>query len=157
MNERSGVGARARHDALRLLVLTLTLAGFVAMHGLASAGGDSSHCAPPVAPVSSGDTGAHDATAHGMADSSSAVAAGLHLDFSSGSTFASAGGIRSGGGFMTGCLLALFGGIVALLLRLLRLSAQPTPPSAVSSALSRTWAARAPPPPLFLSLCVFRL
>lgn len=159
MNERRGVGASARHDALRFLVMALTLAGFVAMHGLASAGGDSSHCAPPVALISSGDTGAHDTTAHGVADSSAAMAAGLHLDLSSDSTVASAGGTRSDGGskFMAGCLLALLGGIVALLLRLLRMSAQHIPPSTVSSALSRARAARAPPPPLFLSLCVFRL
>jgi hypothetical protein len=153
MSERSGVGARARQDALRLLVLALTLAGFVAMHGLASAGSDGSHCAPPVALISSAATAAHD-----MADSSTAVATGVHVDLASDPTVASVGSTHGDGDeLMAGCLLALLGGLVALVLRLLRMSAEHIPSSSVSSALSRARAARAPPPPLFLSLCVFRL
>jgi hypothetical protein len=75
-----------------------------------------------------------------------------------GSTVASSGNTRDEGEkSMTGCLLALLGALVALALRLVRLPAEhATPPPASSTALHER-AARAPPQPLFLSLCVVRL
>jgi hypothetical protein len=59
--------------------------------------------------------------------------------------------------FMTGCLLALLGALAALALRLVRLAAGHTASTPASSASPRQRAARAPPQPLFLSLCVIRL
>jgi hypothetical protein len=47
VSTRSGAEARSPYDLLRLVVLGLTLMAFMAMHGLASAGGESSHCAVP--------------------------------------------------------------------------------------------------------------
>jgi len=58
---------------------------------------------------------------------------------------------------IAGCLLALLGALVALALRLVRLSAGHTVAAPASAAAPHECAARAPPPPLFLSLCVIRL
>lgn len=74
----------------------------------------------------------------------------------SGATWA-AGTHDNGHRFLTECLLALLGALAALALRLLRRAAKLAPPAPTSSQPRRVWAARAPPPRLFLSLCVFRL
>ena len=65
--------------------------------------------------------------------------------------------IDDGEKFLTGCLLALLGALAALALRLVRLAAGHTASTPASSASPRQRAARAPPQPLFLSLCVIRL
>jgi hypothetical protein len=152
MDRLGGVKAATRYDAFRLLVLALTLVGFVAMHGLASAGGETSHCALPDALISPADTASH----HMIGDSDDT--AGAHVGPAVHSTVASSGHTGDDGGkSMAGCLLALLGALVALALRLVRLSAGTTTLMPASSVSPRQRAARAPPQPLFLSLCVIRL
>jgi hypothetical protein len=165
----SGVTARARYDAFRLVVLALTLLGFVAMHGLASAGSDSSHCAAPdtlISPVdhdrAAHDRAAHDLTGASMIGGGAATRAGAHSNPAAHSAVdspvASPGQTGDDGEkLMTGCLLALLGALAALALRLVRLAAGHTTPTPAASASLRQRAARAPPQPLFLSLRVIRL
>jgi hypothetical protein len=160
---RSGAEARSRYDPFRLVVLGLTLVGFMAMHGLASAGGESSHCAVPDTLLSPVATAVHEMTDVGMIDggminggTGTTAPADVHPAVDS--TVASPGSTGDGDEkSMTGCLLALLGALVALALRLVRLSAGHTAPMPASAAAPRECAARAPPPPLFLSLCVIRL
>jgi len=152
MGGLGGVKAGARYDAFRLLVFALTLVGFVAMHGLASAGGESSHCALPDALISPVDTARHDMTGD------RADAAGAHVAPGMDSTVASSGHTGDDGGkSMAGCLLALLGAIIALALRLVRMTAGHTALRLGLSVSLHQRAARAPPQPLFLSLCVIRL
>jgi hypothetical protein len=158
VSERSGVEARARYEVFRLVVLALTLAGFMAMHGLASAGSESSHCAVADILISSADMSVHDLTNGGMTGHGAATKASAHSNPAVDPTVASPGTTRDDDEkFMTGCLLALLGALVALALRLVRLSAEHSTPTPASPAAVRECAARAPPPPLFLSLCVIRL
>ena len=135
---------------LRLVVLALTLAGFVAMHGVASAAGGA-HCGAP--PALMATTDAH-AVAHGSAADHGTTTAMAHR-----------AGIGAGVGapvpspdsddLMVGCLLALLGALVAIGLRLLGRSSDN---AILNVRQAQAWlrAARAPPDPLFLSLCVFR-
>jgi hypothetical protein len=57
----------------------------------------------------------------------------------------------------TGCLLALFGALVLIGLRLLRRFGTDATAQRVRIASIWLQPARAPPAPLYLSLCVFRL
>ena len=57
----------------------------------------------------------------------------------------------------TGCLLALLGALALIGLRRLRVFGIDTTSPRVPKAFAWLRAARAPPGPLFLSLCVFRL
>lgn len=156
MAGRSGV--TARYDAFRLVVLALTLVGFVAMHGLASAGSGSAHCAVPDILLSSAGEAGHDMAGHDMAGGRAATTADAHAGPAADSTAASPTNTGDDGGTsVAGCLLALLGGLVALALRLVRSSSGHTPIRPASSALVRERPARAPPRPLFLSLCVIRL
>ena len=89
---------------------------------------------------------------------SSAAAADTHVGPTVHPTVASPGHTGDDSGkFMTGCLLALLGALVALALRLVRTSAGTTTLMSASSVSLHERAARAPPQPLFLSLCVIRL
>ena len=58
---------------------------------------------------------------------------------------------------MVGCLLALLGTLVAIGLRLLDGPGTGTASAPARQAMIWLRTARAPPDPLFLSLCVFRL
>lgn len=165
VGERNGGEARARYSAFRLVVSALTFVGFVAMHGLASAGGDGSHCAAPLALISSVDTAVHGTdhgSAHGMTGSRAAATAGPHagpaVHPAAGPVMTAAGSSGGGGDeAVAGCLLALLGGLIALVLRVLRVSVTGTSSSSARSAPAWARVARAPPRPLFVSLCVFRL
>ena len=144
--------ARSGWGAFRLIVLALTLVGFVAMHGLASTDGDGTHCDPLHALMS---------TAHGsvddMAGDAPATTAAAHPDLIASVTFSVQSADHDAHELMTGCLLALLGALAALILRLLRVPAVQSASTTNLSTPSGQWTARAPPHPLFLSLCVFRL
>jgi len=79
VSQRSGITAGARYDAFRLVVLALTLVGFVAMHGLASASSDSSHCAVPDTLSSRVDEATHDRAGHDMNGGHAATTAMGHV------------------------------------------------------------------------------
>ncbi len=142
---------------LRLVVLALTLTGFVAMHGIASAAGGT-HCGAP--PAMMATSGAHGSDAHG-------VAHGLTADHGTTTAMEHIAGVVAGVGapvpapdsddLMVGCLLALLGALVAIGLPLLGWFGTTTAAAGVRRAGAWLRAARAPPNPLFLSLCVFRL
>ena len=152
MRERNGMTG-AGHGACRLVVLALTLIGFLAMHGIASANGEHSHCAVPDTLISAAGPAGHD-----MPGGDATTTAGTHSHPAADLTLAASGDPRDEGGmFMTGCLLALLGAVVALALRLVRLAAGIVTPTPASATFRRRRAARAPPQPLFLSLCVIRL
>lgn len=134
------------------MVLALTLTGFVAMHGLASAGGGEAHCGSPAALLLATDAhGSDGAVDQPTAHHDSTLVDDHH-------TRAEAPTPSHGSDeLMVGCLLALLATLVAIGLRLLG-----GRDAVVVSALARpalAWlrTARAPPDPLFLSLCVFRL
>ena len=152
MSGRGAVLARSGWGAFRLIVLALTLVGFVAMHGLASTDGDGTHCDPLHALMS---------TAHGsvddMAGDAPATTAAAHPDLIASVTFSVQSADHDAHELMTGCLLALLGALAALVLRLLRVPAVESASTTNLSTPSGQWTARAPPHPLFLSLCVFRL
>ena len=144
--------ARSGWGAFRLIVLALTLVGFVAMHGLASTDGDGTHCDPLHALMS---------TAHGsvddMAGDATATTAAKYPDLIASVTFSVQSADHDAHELMTGCLLALLGALAALILRLLRVPAVQSASTTNLSTPSGQWTARAPPHPLFLSLCVLRL
>ena len=149
---------RSRYGPLRVVVLGLTLVAFLAMHGVASAGGESSHCAVPDTLLSPLTTALHGMTHGDMTHAGTATTAPADVHAPVGSTVASPGSTPDGDDkSMTGCLLALLGALVALALGLVRLSAGHTVSAPASAAGPHECAARAPPPPLFLSLCVIRL
>ncbi|WP_219419646.1 hypothetical protein [Pseudonocardia nigra] len=66
-------------------------------------------------------------------------------------------GHHDGHGVMAGCVVILLGLFVAAALRRLGSGTRPTGPRTPSRRCIASAAARAPPPPLFLSLCVFRI
>ena len=152
MSGRGAVLARSGWGAFRLIVLALTLVGFVAMHGLASTDGDGTHCDPLHALMP---------TAHGpvddMAGDAPATTAAAHPDLIASVTFSVQSADHDAHELMTGCLLALLGALAALVLRLLRVPAVESASTTNLSTPSGQWTARAPPHPLFLSLCVLRL
>ena len=152
MNGRGAVLARSGWGAFRLIVLALTLVGFVAMHGLASIDGDGTHCDPLHALMP---------TAHGSVDDMTgdapATTAAAHPDLIASVTFSVQSADHDAHALMTGCLLALLGALAALILRLLRVPAIQNTSTTNLSTPSGQWTARAPPHPLFLSLCVLRL
>jgi hypothetical protein len=141
---------------LRLVVLALTLTGFVAMHGVASSAAGA-HCGAPPALVTTSD-------AHGGAYG---VPHGLTADHGTTTAVAHLASVGAGVGapmpspnsddLMVGCLLALLGALMAIGLRLLGWSGTSTATPGVRRAGAWLRTARAPPNPLFLSLCVFRL
>jgi len=149
MTGHSATTAMPRRGVLRLVVLALTLAGFATMHALGSVAGDGKHCgSPPALIILADDHGADEmATAH-------AAVSTMHDD----RTHALASmADRHSDDLTTGCLLALLGALVAIGLRLLRRFGSDTTSPRVRHASFWLQAARAPPDPLFLSLCVFRL
>jgi hypothetical protein len=143
--------AMTRRGALRLVVLALTLVGFAALHAFGSVAGDGTHCgsAPALAMV---------ANPHGTAESSSA-------DHHAPAVTRHNEGVRADAtppghdsdNATAGCLLALIGALALIGLRLLRRFGIDTTPPQLRHASTWLHAARAPPGPLFLSLCVFRL
>lgn len=149
MTDQSARTTAPPRGMLRLVVLALTLVGFVAMHGLASADGGVAHCGSPPVLLLAADP--HDTVGQPTAhlDTSIVVEHGDHAG--------TPAPTRDSDDMMVGCLLALIGALVAIGLRLL---GGPYA-SAVRPAARRAWAwlcaARGPPEPLFLSLCVFRL
>jgi hypothetical protein len=149
MTDPSAMTTAPRRGVLRLVVLALTLAGFVTMHGLASAAADGAHCGAPAALLLTND-------AHGTVDQPAAhhdsALVGEH-----GTRADAPASSRGSDELMVGCLLALLGTLVAIGLRLLGGSNAGTASAPARQALAWLRTARAPPDPLFLSLCVFRL
>jgi hypothetical protein len=125
------------------MLVAAAVVGFLAMHGFDMTDGAGSHHAVPVA-------AAHDVLDHGSEDDHSTVTA-------TGAELAPVPHEPSHEALMAGCvfvLLALAGGVVLRLLRVRR------PGAASAEAVSRVLSgspARAPPCPVFVSLCVFRL
>ena len=155
MTGHSAMTTAPRRGVLRLVVLALTLAGFVAMHGLASAGGGEAHCGSPAALLLTSD-------AHGTDGTPGAVdqAVAHHDGTLIGDHHTRADAPTSSHGsdeLMVGCLLALLGTLVAIGLRLLRGRGAVIVSALPRQALAWLRTARGPPDPLFLSLCVFRL
>ena len=149
MTGQSAVTAMPRRGVLRLVVLALTLAGFAALHALGSVAGDGAHCgsAPALMLAADAHTTAEESTAH--------AAVSTNRD-----DITFAGTVMPGHSsddVTTGCLLALFGAMVLIGLRLLRRLGIDTTSPRVRHASVWLHAARAPPGALFLSLCVFRL
>lgn len=155
----------SRRGALRLVVLALTLAGFVAMHGLAPAAPGAAHCGSPAALLLAG--GAHPADAHppgAHAHPPGAHAAdqpAAHRDRPVVGTPGTGVGApepsHPSDELVVGCLLALLTTLVALGMRLVGGRGVAVVAAPARQALSRSRTARAPPDPLFLSLCVLRL
>ena len=152
MSERGAVLAWAGWDGFCLIVLALTLVGFAAMHGLASTDGYGTHCDSLHALTSTAQGPVDD-----MAGDAPATTVAAHPSLSPSAAFSVQSADHGGHELMTGCLLALLGALVALILRLLRVLAVQSAPPANLSTPSGQRTARAPPHPLFLSLCVFRL
>lgn len=138
-----------RRGVFRLVVLALTLAGFVTMHGLAAADAGPAHCGLPAALLLTGDD--HTVMDQPVAHHDGALV-GEH-----GTRAAAPAPARDSHELMIGCLLALLGTLAAIGLRLLGGPHAGTALASVRQALAWLRAARAPPDPLFLSLCVFRL
>jgi hypothetical protein len=155
MTGHSAMTTAPRRGVLRLVVLALTLAAFVAMHGLTAAGGGEAHCGSPAALLLTSDGHSTDGTT-GALDPPAA-----HHDSTPGDdhhTGAEAPtSSHDSDELMVGCLLALLGTLVAIGLRLLDGPGTGTASAPARQALTWLRTARAPPDPLFLSLCVFRL
>ncbi len=148
MTAPSAMTTAPRRGVLRLVVLALTLAGFVAMHGLASADTGGAHCGAPAALLQASVTHTSiDQPAHH--DSAITDAHSTQADAPAPS--------RTSDELMIGCLLALLGTLVAIGLRLLRGRGAVIVSAPPRQALAWLRTARGPPDPLFLSLCVFRL
>ena len=151
MPGQSVLTATPRRGVLRLVVLALTLVGFAALHGFGSVAGDGAHCGSAPALRMVADT-------HGSAES-------FPPDHHATTPTTHDGGPRADSttsghnsdDVTTGCLLALFGALVLVGLRLLRRFAFDITSPRVRHASAWLKGARAPPDPLFLSLCVFRL
>ena len=148
MTGQSAVTAMPRRGVLRLVVLAITLAGFAALHALGSAAGHGTHCdsAPALMLV---------AEAQGATEER-AVHAAVPVDGDASTRASAPAPDHTSDGLTTGCLLALFGAMVLIGLRLLRRFGTDTTSPRVRHTAAWLHAARAPPP-LFLSLCVFRL
>lgn len=143
-----------RRGVLRLVVLALTLAGFVTMHGLAAADAGPAHCGLPAALLLT------DGDAHPSAHPSAHQPMGHHdnaLVGEHGMRAAAPAPARDSDELMIGCLLALLGTLAAIGLRLVSGPHAGTASASARRALAWLRPARAPPDPLFLSLCVFRL
>jgi hypothetical protein len=151
MSGQSVFAATPRRRMLRLVVLALTLVGFTALHAFGSVAGDGTHCgsAPALTIV---------ADPYGTAESSSAdhhatTSTAQHDIVRADATTVG----HNSDDVTTGCLLALFGALVMIGLRLLRRFGIDTTSPRVRHASTWLHAARAPPGPLFLHLCVLRL
>jgi hypothetical protein len=164
MEEMGARSTRLTATALtvcRLVVLGLTLVGIVAMHGLASTDAAGQHRTPLDVTMTSGTHAAapiplvptHDGPRTGsppapaFADLPAAPAAGPVL---------TQGEQHDGHGLMAACIAILLGMLAALALRVLRVGRGTDKLLTSARRWSRAAAARAPPQPLFLSLCVFR-
>src|SRR5829696_2775983 len=101
-----------RRGVLRLVVLALTLAGFAAMHALGSVAGDGTHCgaAPALIMMADAHSGTEESAAHAAV--SAAHDGSVRVD----TTMPG----HSSDDVATGCLLALFGALALIGLRLLR-------------------------------------
>lgn len=150
MTGASVLTAMPRRGALRLVVLALTLVGFAALHAFGSVAGDGAHCGSAPALMMVADP-------HSTAESPPP-------DHHAAAVTASDGGAQADATMpghhpddvTTGCLLALFGALVMIGLRLLRRFGTDTTSTRLQHA--STWPpGRGPPGPLFLSLCIFRL
>jgi hypothetical protein len=149
MTGQSAVTAMPRRGVLRLVVLALTLAGFAALHALGSVAGNGTHCgsAPALMLVADAHTTTEESAAH--------AAVSTNRDDTTRADTLVPG--HSSDDATTGCLLALFGALVLIGLRLLRRFGTDTTSPRVRNASVWLQPARAPPAPLYLSLCVFRL
>ena len=145
---------------LRLIGLALALTGFVAMHGVASSA-SGAHCGAPSALLAASDAqgGAHGVTDGSTAGHGTSTAVAHFVGVGAGVAASLDAPVPSpdSDDLMVGCLLALLGALVAIGLRLLGWSGTTTAPLGVRRTGAWLRAARAPPNPLFLSLCVFRL
>ena len=148
MTGQSAVTAIPRRGVLRLVVLAITLAGFAALHALGSTAGHGTHCdsAPALMLVEEAQATTEERAAH----------AALPVNGDASAHAGAPAPDHTSGGLTTGCLLALFGAMVLIGLRLLRRFGTDTTSPRVRHTAAWLHAARAPPP-LFLSLCVFRL
>ena len=135
--------------AVRILLLTLAAAGFLAMHGMAATDPAGLHHSPMMPATSMADphrsTGPGDGTASAQAACPDTAPTCSH------------GGASDGHDVMVACLFVLLGFVAGVALQLLRGglgSTTPVPPGSLWDGRSPP---RAPPRPIFLSLCVFRL
>jgi hypothetical protein len=145
MGARSPRSTAAATAVGHLVLLALSLTGIVAMHGLASTGADGMHRSTITAAVASGPHGtpkAEPTVGHGGLPAAMSSAPGEEHD---------------GHELMAGCVAVLLGLLVALALRRLPSGARLTGRFTITVRRSLASAARAPPHPLFLSLCVFRI
>jgi hypothetical protein len=146
----------------RFVVLALSLVGIVAMHGLASDDASGRHC------MSFGVTMAsepHSAAsiAHVLTQDDVQASGPLtHTALGDVAAVPTVGPILTPGdqddghGMMTACVAILLSMLVALALRLLRMGRGADTLRTSTHRWYQAAAARAPPRPLFLSLCVFR-
>jgi len=151
MTGPSVLTATPRRGALRLVVLALTLVGFAALHAFGSAAGNGAHCGSAPALMMVADS--HNTDWSSLPDHQAATSA--TRDESAPAAATTSG--HSSDDVTTGCLLALLGALVLIGLRRLRVFGIDTTSPRVPNAFAWLRAARAPPGPLFLSLCVFRL
>lgn len=151
MNGQSVLTAASRRGGPRFELLALTLVAFAALHAFGSFAGDGTHCGSASALMMATDS---HSTAESRSPDHHATAATAHDDRARADATRPA---HESGDAMTGCLLALLGALALIGLRLLRRLSTDTTPAQLRHASTWLHAARAPPAPLFLSLCVFRL
>ncbi|GAA1194525.1 hypothetical protein GCM10009608_32470 [Pseudonocardia alaniniphila] len=162
MGEGAARPAATRLSAWRLIVLAFTLAGIVAMHGLAStdpAGQHQSALDVTMAPGTHEPPTVPAVPAHGQGQNAMPAAHAVPVDLLprlSDDVVLTPGNQHDGHDLMAACLAVLLGLLAAVVLALLRSWRGPDWIANATRRWSTAAAARAPPRPLFLSLCVFR-
>jgi hypothetical protein len=142
--------------ACRLVVLGLTLVGIVAMHGLASTDAAAQHRTPLDVTMPSGTHAALVPSQGGPPTGGPAAPRFVDLlPAPPVDPVLTQGEQHDGHDLMAACIAILLG-VLALALRVLRVGHDTDTLLTTTRRWSRTASARAPPRPLFLSLCVFR-
>ncbi len=149
MDSRAVVTRGRAVGVVRLLLLVLAAVGFVAMHGVAATDPGGAHHDPMSVSAALEHPGPS-AADHGRPDASAPMAMAM-------APLVVAPGEDDGHGLMAACVFVLFsvlGGVVLHALSGYLGASAPDPTRSLSLGERRS---RAPPKPIFLSLCVFRL
>ena len=160
MNLRDVLSTRSAFGVARVALVVAALAGFLAMHGFAMTDGAGSHHAAAVASPHTAAVAAPHTAPPGLTHSGPASA-----DVTSAVTSTVTSAVTSRDSedrplhesVMAGCLLVLLALTGALMLQLGWATSGLAVLRAAVRTVPRPASARAPPCPIFLSLCVFRL
>ncbi|TQM09945.1 hypothetical protein [Pseudonocardia kunmingensis] len=145
MDIRTIVTKGSAVGVVRLVLLTLAAAGFLAMHGIAATDPVAGHLSPMDAPL----TASHGApaVAHAHDDRAAATTASAPLP----------GHGSHEHDDMAACLFVLLTVIAGVMMYALGIPVRRTTPVAQASDRQGRGPPRPPPRPVFLTLCVFRL